>query len=182
MPKKGTINNPDGPKPIWKTPAAMLKDFEKFLEHQKPHAVKEFREVKRLKKNREHIKRPQSSDYEYRIEEIETLSKPGIVTVSQFAAWKGIHRTTIMTGYSEGDFKDAYQRILAVCEAFSENYLYNTENRNSSGIIFAMKNSHGWTDKSELELSGAVNQPLSEEAKAILAKATRADDDGATES
>ena len=159
----------------------MLKDFELFLAEQAPHRIKVLRKVRVLKKGRTHLKAPRPSDFEYRIEEVEELSKQGLVTVSQFAYWKGVHRSTIMTGYSEGEYKEAYQRILATCEAFSENFLYDTQNRNASGAIFAMKNAYGWTDKTELELSGNINQPLSEEAKAYLAKATRAEEDGARE-
>lgn len=174
MAKKAT--NQRGPKPTWTTPAQLLKDFELFLHEQSPHPAKVWRNVRTLKKGRTHIKNPRSSDYEYKLEKVEELSKQGVVTIVQFAAWKGVHRTTITTGYSEGDYKETYQRILAVCEAFSETYLYNTENRNSAGVIFSMKNAYGYTDKSEMELSGSVNQPLSEEAKAILAKATRSNE------
>ena len=175
MAKRGNQGNGGGPKPIWKTPAALKKDFDKFLESQVPHKIKVLRNIRKLKEGRNHIKNPRSSDYEYTIEEVEELSKQGIVTIVQFAAWKGVHRTTITTGYADGKFKEVYQYMLATCEAFSERRLYEAD-KNSAGIIFAMKNGYGWTDKSELELSGSVNQPLSEEAKAILAKSTRAEE------
>lgn len=180
MPKED--GNKRGPKPTWSTPKEMFKDFDKFVKEQTPHKVKTLRRVKRIKKDREHIKGPRPSDYEWAIEEVEDISEPGIVSIVQFAAWKGVHRTTITTGYSEGDFKETYQRILAICEAYWEKGLYDRENRNSAGTIFAGKNAYGWTDKTELELSGSINQPLSDEARAILDKATRANGDAASES
>lgn len=164
-----------GPKPTWTTPAQLLKDFATFLEEQKPHKVKEFRNVKRVREDRKHIKRPTASDYEWTVEEVETLSAPGLVTITQFAAWKGVHRTTITTGYSEGKFKDAYKQILAICEAFSERRLYSAE-RGASAIIFAMKNSYGWVDKTETELSGSIDTPLSPDATAALNKALNGGD------
>lgn len=151
----------------------MLKDFNQFLDEQKPHIVKEFRETRKVKDSRKHIKYPKSGDYEYVIEEVEVLSKQGLVTISQFAAWKGMHRTTINTNYSAGKFKDAYEHILAVCEAYSERRLYEAE-RNAAGLIFAMKNSYDWKDKTETEISGSLDVQLTDEDLAILDKATRA--------
>lgn len=148
----------------------MLADFNKFLEHQKPKVIKELRPVKRLREDRAHLKRPTPSDYEWKVEEVETVSKQGIVTIVQFAAWKGVHRNTVMAQYSEGKFKDVYQHILSVCEAYTEARLYETE-RNATGLIFAMKNSYGWVDKTETELSGNLDLPLSKEGQAILDKA-----------
>ncbi len=163
-----------GPKPTWATPKALLADFEAFLAEQKPHPVKEFRNVKRIRKDRKHIKRPTSSDYEWTVEEVETLSEQGRVTIVAFARWKHIHRNTLVNNYSEGKFKEAYQEILGACEDYSEDKLYKAE-RGANAIIFAMKNAYGWHDKTETELSGAINTPLSDEAKAILAKATRSE-------
>ncbi len=75
-----------------------------------------------------------------------------------------------MAQYSEGIFKETYESMLAICEAFSERRLYDAE-RGAAAIIFAMKNSYGWIDKPETELSGAIDTPLSKEAAAALDKA-----------
>ena len=152
----------------------MLDDFNQFLEEQKPHRIKQLKQIKRLKESRQHIKFPKSTDYEYVIEEVEALSPQGLVTISQFAAWKGVHRTSLSTAYSEGQFKEAYQKILGICEAYSERRLYEAD-RNSSGLIFAMKNSYQWVDKTETELSGSIDVQLTDEDLAILDKATRAE-------
>jgi hypothetical protein len=186
--KKPTKPKSETPAPVgapatWTTPQQLLNDFELFLAEQKPHPVKEWANVKELKEGREDLKHPRESDYEWNMLEVERISKQGLVTVVQFAAWKKIHRTTITTGFSEGAFKEVYSQILSICEAYSERRLYEAE-RNAANLIFAMKNAYGWVDKTETELSGAISQPLSEEAKAYLAKATRSneavnpDDDG----
>lgn len=133
--------------------------------------------VRHVKDSRKHIKNPKSGDYEYKIEEVEILSGQGLVTISQFAAWKGVHRTTITTGYSSGDFKEVYDKMLAICEAYSERRLYEAE-RNAANIIFAMKNSYGWVDETKHELSGSLDTKLSPEAQAALDKALNGGDDG----
>lgn len=169
-------------KATWRTPKALAKDFAAFVEFQKPHKFKELVTVRKIKPERDHIKHPKGDDYEWVIEEQERLSRQGIVTIVQFAAWKGLHRTTITTNYSEGKFKDVYQNILAICEAYAEQRLYDAE-RNANNIIFAMKNSYGWVDETKHDVNNNINVPLSDEAKSYLAKATRADkgDDGASE-
>lgn len=169
-------NHNSGKKRTWRTPKALAKDFAAFVEDQQPHRIKVMAMVSRIKPEREHVKNPRGADYEYVVEEQERLSEQGIVTIVQFAAWKGVHRTTITTNYSEGDFKDVYQRMLAICEAHGERRLYAAE-RNAANLIFAMKNAYGWVDETKQELSGSLDAPLSDEAKAYLAKATRADDD-----
>lgn len=154
----------------------MLEDFEAFLEKQKPHVETELRTVRKLRSDRSHLKRPTREDYEYVIEETETLTKQGIVTIVQFAAWKGVDRTTINTNYSAGIFKDAYKHIKATCEAYSERRLYESD-RNSNAIMFAMKNSYNWVDKTETELSGSLDTPLSKEAQAVLNKVLNGGDE-----
>jgi hypothetical protein len=167
---KGHTNNPNGKPPTWETPQQLLADFEAFLEEQKPHQVTEKINVK--------------GKNGWGIEEVTKMTRQGLITITQFAAWKRVHRTTIITNYSEGVFQDTYQAMLSICEAYSERRLYEAD-RSAANIIFAMKNSYGWVDKSDLELSGHVSTPLSEEAKAYLDKASRADtppgfdDDGA---
>jgi hypothetical protein len=170
-------NQNSGNKPIWATPQALLKDFVAFLEYQKPHKENELRNVHKIRDDRKHIKNPKSSDYEYVIEEVEMLTRQGLVTITQFAAWKGVHRTSITTGYSEGKFKDVYQKMLAICEAYGERRLYEAE-RNAANIIFAMKNSYGWVDETKHDISGSLDTPLSDEAKAALNKALNGGGDG----
>lgn len=171
-----TANRKGGPKPTWDHPTQLLKDFELFLKNQEPHKIKEFRNIKKLKEERKHLKRPTPSDYEWSIEEVEVISQQGPVTLVQFAIWKGVDKTTISTGYSEGIFKDTYQRIKTICEGYAERRLYDAD-KNVVGVIFALKNGYGWVDRNETELSGNVGVPLSDEAKVYLAKATRADED-----
>ncbi len=151
------------PNPIWDSPEKLLKDFETFVAEQEPKRVTVLKNVK--------------TKDDWSVQEVETVKEQGLVTISQFAAWKKIHRTTLNTGYSTGDYKPVYDLMLSICEAYSERRLYGAE-RNAANIIFAMKNSYGWVDKTETELSGGLNTPLSDEAKAYLAKATRSEDKG----
>jgi hypothetical protein len=168
---------PDATTPTWETPQQLLTDFELFLAEQKPHPVKEWANVREIREGHEDVEYPREVDYEWNMQEIERVSKQGIVTIVQFAAWKGVHRTTITTGYSQGEYKEVYQKILSICEAYSERRLYDAE-RNAANLIFAMKNAYGWVDKTETELSGSISQPLSDEAKAILNKANRSSEAG----
>lgn len=165
-----TRNKP-GTKPTWETPAQLLADFDLFIAEQKPHKVTELRNVKQLKKERAHLKRPVPSDYEWKVEEVETISKQGPITITHFAIWKGVDRTTITNGYSEGIFKQVYQRIKTVCEGYSLNQLLNTDARNVAGVIFNLKNNHDYVDKTQTELSCNIDMPLSKEGQAILDKA-----------
>ncbi len=168
-----------GPKPTWTNPKDLLNDFENFLKEQRPHKITELKNVRRIRPDREHIKRPQSSDYEWTVEEVETLSQQGRITIVAFAAWKRVHKTTITTGYSEGIFKDVYQTILGICEDYSEDQLYKAE-RNANAIIFAMKNNYNWVDKTETEFSGNLDPHLSPEAQAVLDKALRGGEEDVT--
>ncbi len=165
-----TRNKP-GPKPTWENPTQLLADFDRFIAEQKPHKIKRLRRVKSLKKERAHLKRPTPSDYEWTIEEVEDLSDQGPITLTHFAIWKGIDRTTLATGYSEGIFKQAYQKIKTVCEGYSLEKLFNPDARNVAGVIFNLKNNHDYVDKTQTELSGNIDMPLSKEGQAILDKA-----------
>ncbi len=169
-----------GRKATWETPTQLLKDFEHFLADQKPHKVIELRNVKQLKKERAHLQRPVPSDYEWRVEKVETISKQGPITITHFAIWKGVDKTTITTGYSEGPFKQAYQRIKTVCEGYSLDQLFNSESRNVAGVIFNLKNNHDYVDKTQTELSGNIDMPLSKEGQAILDKALNGGDEDVT--
>jgi hypothetical protein len=156
MPKQGTINNPLGSKPTWGSSAALLADFERFLIVCKPHIVTEYVNVKR--------------NNTWQIEEVTRSSKQRPISIRQFAAWKGVHRTTITTGYSQGEYKDVYLRILGACESYAEERLYEAK-RPVANIIFVLKNCYGWTDRRKAELVDNVSQPLTPKAKALLDKA-----------
>jgi hypothetical protein len=156
MPKKGVINNPAGSKPTWASPKALLADFECFLADSKPHPVTESVNV-------EH-------GSTWQIEEVTQLSKQRPITIRQFAVWKGIHRTTITTGYSQGVFKDAYLTILGTCESYAERRLYEAKCP-VANIIFVLKNCYGWSDRRKAELGDTDSRPLTPEARAYLDKA-----------
>jgi hypothetical protein len=142
MPHLGVVNNPNGKKPIWRKPDELLADFEAFLSAQHPHFLPEN----------------------------DQLSKQGVISVRQFASWKGVHRTTITTGYSQGTFKAAYLTILGTCESYAEERLYEAK-RPAANIIFVLKNCYGWTDRRKAKLADTVSQPLSPQAQAYLDEA-----------
>jgi hypothetical protein len=118
MPKQGVVNNPKGKALTWNNPSELLADFEAFLHEQQPHVLPETNQ----------------------------LSVQGIISVRQFAGWKGVHRTTITTGYSQGVFKAVYLTILGACESYAEQRLYEAK-RPAANIIFVLKNCYGWTDR-----------------------------------
>jgi hypothetical protein len=170
MPHKGVVNNPNGRKRIWDSPEALWADFELYLQEQAPHIIKVLDGVGTIKPGHENFDPPCEDDYDWSIEEVEDLSVQKPLTITSFAVWKGVHRTTITTGYSEDEFKQAYARILGQCEAYAETQLFNSK-RNVSGIIFILKNCYGWSDKPKPDRSGDIDVPLSPEGKAILDKA-----------
>lgn len=165
------IRNKPGPKPTWETPTQLLKDFDLFITEQEPHKIKRLRRVKKLKKTRANIKRPVPSDYEWTIEDVEDLTEQKPITITHFAIWKGVSLNTITTGYSEGPFKEVYQQIKTVCAGYSLDQLFNPNSRNVAGVIFNLKNNHDYVDKTQTELSGNIDMPLSKEGQAILDKA-----------
>ena len=170
MPRKGVVNNPKGKKPTWDSPEALLDDFETYLQEQAPHRIRVLDRVAHIKPGHEYNDPPQDDDYDWAIEEVESLSKQEPITITSFAVWKGVHRTTITTGYTEGRFRQAYERILGACEAYAERQLYESK-RNAAGIIFILKNCYGWSDNPKASMSRGVDVALSPEAKACLEKA-----------
>jgi hypothetical protein len=167
MPRKGVINNPNGKRPIWDNPEALLKDFEAYLEEQAPHRIKVLASVPHIKAGHEYFDPPHEDDYDWIIEEIESQSEQKPITVRSFAVWKGVHRTTITTGYATGSFQQAYERILGECEAYAEDCLYNCKG-SAVGIIFILKNCYGWSNKPTTKQLSGIDIPLSPEAQAAL--------------
>ncbi len=70
------------PNPIWDSPEKLLKDFETFVAEQEPKRVTVLKNVK--------------TKDDWSVQEVETVKEQGLVTISQFAAWKKIHRTTLI--------------------------------------------------------------------------------------
>ena len=166
MPHKGVVNNPNGRKRIWDSPEALWSDFEAFLAEQEPHPIKVLDRVAHVKPGHEYNDPPRDDDYIWNIEEVDSLSKQGVISIRQFAAWKKVHRTTIATGYSEGEYHDVYRRILVHCEAFAERQLYDSKG-SARGIIFVLRNCYGWSDKPKQQ-TGNIDVPLSKEAQKVL--------------
>lgn len=167
MPKKGVINNPKGRPRIWDSPEALLADFERFLAEQAPHEIKVLDNVARVKPGHELNDSLTDDDYEWVIEEVPRISKQGVLSIRHFAVWKGVHSTTITTGYAAGRFQEAYDRILGACEAYAESFLYDTKS-NAKGTIFVLKNCYGWTDKPTRGHNSDIDVELSPEAQAEL--------------
>ncbi|MGH7239753.1 MAG: hypothetical protein ACREHG_06760 [Candidatus Saccharimonadales bacterium] len=170
MPRKGVVNNPNGRKRIWASPEALMKDFRLYEREQEPHIIKVLDRVAHVKPGHELNDPPCDDDYYWTIEEVPSISKQGVLSIKHFAAWKGVHSTTITTGYSEGEFNEVYGIILTVCEAYAERLLYDAK-RNPKAIIFVLKHCYGWSDNPKPDRSYDVDVPLTPEAQAILDKA-----------
>ena len=87
-----------------------------------------------------------------------SISSPAPYTMSGLARYLGVDRGTILS-YSKQD--EYYSTIRAAKSKIEEDIETRLlEGKNATGAIFALKNNHGWVDKSEVDNKHEVVQPI----------------------
>lgn len=72
-------------------------------------------------------------------------------TISGLAVFLGTNRQTLLNYEETDEFFDTIKQAKAKIEAYTEKQLYNDKARNTTGIIFNLKNNYGWSDKQEVD-------------------------------
>lgn len=97
------------------------------------------------------------------IDHCDTLSKP--LTWSGLAVFMGISRPAL-DRYAKGEFGEDKRGIVSVLEYMRSLIESQREERlhdkdyATQGLIFALKNHHGWRDEKHLNVEGQVKQAL----------------------
>lgn len=87
-----------------------------------------------------------------------SIPTPAPYTMSGLARYLGVDRGTILNYTRNDEFFSTIRAAKAKIEEDIETRLL--EGKNSSGAIFALKNNHGWVDKSEVDNKHEVVQPI----------------------
>lgn len=87
-----------------------------------------------------------------------SIPTPAPYTMSGLARYLGVDRDTILRYSKHDEFYGTIRAAKAKIEEDIETRLL--EGKNSSGAIFALKNNHGWVDKSEVDNKHEVVQPI----------------------
>jgi hypothetical protein len=87
-----------------------------------------------------------------------SIAAPAPYTMSGLARYLGVDRGTLLNYSKDGEFFSTIRAAKAKIEEDVETRLL--EGRSSAGAIFALKNNHGWVDKSEVDNKHEVVQPI----------------------
>jgi len=85
---------------------------------------------------------------------IEKTGRP--VTMSGFAYFLGVDRTTIINYGKRQKFFNTIKRVRALCENMTEEDL-TVSGKSPIGSIFKLKNNHKWKDTHEIESNVNIN-------------------------
>jgi hypothetical protein len=87
-----------------------------------------------------------------------SIADPAPYTMSGLARFLGVDRDTLLRYSKKEEFYGTIQAAKAKVEEDVETRLL--EGRSSSGAIFALKNNHGWVDKTEVDNKHEMVQPI----------------------
>lgn len=73
------------------------------------------------------------------------------LTMSGLAVALGIDRTTLINYGKKDEYFDTVKKFRNIVEAYAEERLFGKSQ--VAGTIFALKNNHGWVDKTESEVT-----------------------------
>lgn len=85
---------------------------------------------------------------------------------ADLAAFCGIAKTTLST--YDGELREVLDRFKTLCEAALERHLID-KRFSTAGIIFALKNNHGWQDTTRQEFTGAGGGAIIAEVRYVEA-------------
>lgn len=71
--------------------------------------------------------------------------------MNNFCVYAGIHKDTLQVYSKKKKFSVPIKMLKQRCEAYAEDLSLSPYNKNATGVIFNLKNNHGWTDKSEVD-------------------------------
>ena len=83
------------------------------------------------------------------------VPNPRVPTVGEFCRFIGMHRTTLYEYNQRNEFSDTIKRIEIEIHDAKQIALLNGEG-NTTGIIFDLKCTHGWNDKTTIEHEGEI--------------------------
>lgn len=87
-----------------------------------------------------------------------SIAAPAPYTMSGLARYLGVARDTLIRYGKDDEFYDTIKAAKAKVEEDIETRLL--EGKNATGAIFALKNNHGWVDKTEVDNTHQVVQPI----------------------
>jgi hypothetical protein len=125
-----------GRPPVFKSAGELEALISDYLRKCEPHVRKSLRNVKDAKGK-------------WSVKEIDTIIPGKPITWTGLCVYLGIDRHTLNDYEEKKTFSTTLKRYKAMCEAYAEELLLNSDNRNAAGVIFSMKNNYGWVDKRE---------------------------------